>query len=399
MQTPGITRVAIVADGTSQITHAGGTQTVQADDAQQARALVVRELQTQAQSLGRAIPVEISEPSGEWKVWVHPDGRVVDATLPTAQPQPQEPLDTPARRSFLVTEDRSEPAMAGWRGRLNSFGFKLAPGEAEQQRRAATTAVSQHWPGPRTVAVVNGKGGAGKTPTTALLSAVFARNGGAGVLAWDNNQTRGTLGWRTEQGPHESTLMELLPHIEELLGPRTQVGELARFMHHQPRDKYDVLRSKPIALASDQRTTAEDVDRIHALAAKYYRLIIMDSGNDESDALWGRMIEHTNQLVISTTTRDDHAEAGALLLEALRSRDRAAARLANDAVVVVTQADPKATKTDLAHIVDGYRPLARSVVTIPFDPAMVDGVLRFDSLRAATQDAWTYAAAEVARGF
>lgn len=34
----------------------------------------------------------------------------------------------------------------------------------------------------------------GQTPTTVLLSAVFARYGGAGVVAWDANQTRGTLG-------------------------------------------------------------------------------------------------------------------------------------------------------------------------------------------------------------
>lgn len=53
--------------------------------------------------------------------------------------------------------------------------------------------------------MANGKGGAGKTPTTVLLSAVFARYGGAGVVAWDANQTRGTLGWRTEQGPHAAT--------------------------------------------------------------------------------------------------------------------------------------------------------------------------------------------------
>ena len=71
------------------------------------------------------------------------------------------------------------------------------------------------------------------------------------------------------------------------------------------------------ALAHEQRVEPADVDAIHAVAAKYYRLIFIDSGNDESDPMWLRMIDHADQIVVATTTRDDHAEAGALLLEAL----------------------------------------------------------------------------------
>ncbi len=258
--------------------------------------------------------------------------------------------------------------------------------------------MSQHWPGPRTIAIVNGKGGAGKTPTTVLLSAIFALYGGAGVLAWDNNQTRGTLGWRTEQGPHEATLLELLPESEKLLGTGAQSADLAHFVHHQTRDRFDVLRSKPMELASAQRVDAADVDAIHRVASKYYRLIFIDSGNDESDPMWRRMIEHTDRLVVATTTRDDHAEAGALLLEALAQQNDKAQGLAQNAVAVVTQADSKATAADVKRVAEGYRTLARDVASIPFDPAMVDGILRYDALRAATQRAWLAAGAAVARG-
>lgn len=169
-------------------------------------------------------------------------------------------------------------------------------------------------------------------------------------------------------------------------------------MHHQTRDRFDVLRSKPMALAHEQRVEPSDVDAIHAVAAKYYRLIFIDSGNDESDPMWLRMIDHADQLVVATTTRDDHAEAGALLLEALAERDAGSAELARDAVVIVNQADPKSTAADLARVADGYRSLAREAVTVPHDPAMVDGVLRFGSLRPQTQRAWLAAGAAVARG-
>lgn len=302
------------------------------------------------------------------------------------------------RRSFLTEEQREEPATQGVRGLLTRAGVRMSPSDTERAERADRLAVSQHWPGPRTIAVVNGKGGAGKTPTTVLLAAVFARYGGAGVLTWDNNQTRGTLGWRTEQGPHEATLLDLLPQVDRLLSTGAQSADLAHYVHHQTRDRFDVLRSKPMALAQDQRIEPEDVDAIHAVAAKYYRLIFIDSGNDESDPMWRRMIHHADQIVVATTTRDDHAEAGALLLEGLATVDAKAAELARNAVVVVSQADPKATTADVQRVATGYGDLARETVTVPFDPAMVDGVLRHGSLRPATQRAWLAAGAAVARG-
>lgn len=303
------------------------------------------------------------------------------------------------RRSFLQDERREEPARRGARGLLNRVGFSLGPDSRERAVRDDEHAVSRHWPGPRTVAIVNGKGGAGKTPATVLLSAVFAQYGGAGVLAWDNNQTRGTLGWRTETGAHDRTLLELLPQTQRLLGAQGQSADLAHFVHHQPQEKYDVLRSKPIRLAHENRLSPTDVDAIHAVAAKFYRLIIIDSGNDESDPMWLRMIDLADQIVVATTTRDDHAEAGALLLEALEDRDERSARLARESVVVVSQADPKASAADVSEVVAGYRSLAREVVDIPFDREMVDGHLRLRALAAPTQRAWLSAAAAVARGF
>ncbi|WOF22536.1 ATPase [Microbacterium betulae] len=317
------------------------------------------------------------------------------AAVPDSAAAPEEQ----GRRSFLTSEQSAEElATRGWRGALVRAGARIPPGAAERAERDDQAAVAQHWFGPRTIAVVNGKGGAGKTPTTILTAAVFARFGGAGVLAWDNNQTRGTLGWRTEQGPHDATLHELLPETGHLLSSSAQAADLARFVHHQTRDRFDVLRSKPMVLAEQQRIHSDDVDRIHAVAAKYYRLIVMDSGNDESDPMWLRMIDHTDQIVVATTSRAEHAEAGALLLEALATRDARSAALAQNAVAVVSQADPNAPSNEHRKVVDGYRALARDVVSIPYDPAMIGGLLHYGALRPATQRAWLSAAAAAARG-
>ena len=411
-----------------------------------AREAIVERIALIAARRGQPLSAIMQDPNGVWPVIIHGNGRVEENTAKAApEPEPEDVADVPAskdevtaapvaydppqpapasdvhspavqarpesspapealslppstRRSFLATETRQEPATDGFRGVLARMGIRVQPSAAERARRADEQAISQHWAGPRTIAVVNGKGGASKTPTVVLLSAVFARYGGAGVLAWATNQTRGTLGWRTEQGAHESTLLELLPEVPQLLSPTAQSADLARFVHHQTRDKFDVLRSQPMALAENQRIDAADVDDIHSIARKYYRLIFIDSGNDESDPLWQRMIDHTDQLVVATTTRDDHAEAGALLLEALGKRDERSADLAQRAVVVVNQANGKAPKRDALDVASGYSSLARQAVTIPHDPGMVDGILRYSALNRDTQRAWVAAAAAVARG-
>ncbi|HEV7566629.1 MAG TPA: AAA family ATPase, partial [Microbacteriaceae bacterium] len=330
---------------------------------------------------------------------------------PAFEPQPEtrpnpalqtetepEPVPLAGRASFLTEELKPDSAKKGWRGFLAKTGLPIPASAKERIEREETHAVSRHWAGPRTIAIVNGKGGANKTPTTAMLAALFARNGGSGVLAWDNNETRGTLGWRTEQGPHDATVQTLLPNTEHLFSPSAQASDLSHFVHHQTADKYDVLRSNPTMLATQQRITTDDFDRLHSVAAKYFRLIFIDSGNDESAERWLRMIDHTDQLVIATTALGEHAEAGALLLEALAQRDETSARLASQAVVIVSQSEKAGTAADARKVAAGFEPLARRAVSVPFDPAIHGGRLAYSSLTPASRRAWLHAAAAVAEG-
>ncbi|WP_394771403.1 AAA family ATPase [Lacisediminihabitans sp.] len=305
----------------------------------------------------------------------------------------------PARASFLTEMDVEPPAVDGWRGLVaRTTGLQVPPAASELEQRRRVQAVSRHWSGPRGIAVVNGKGGVGKTVTNAMLAAVFARNGGSGVLAWDNNDTRGTLGWRTEKSDHDATVHDLLPQKERLLLPSARVSDLAPFVHHQTSDKYDVLRSNPELLATGQRITQADFDALQLVVTKYYRMIFFDSGNDESAPRWLRMIDHTDQLVVATTALGEAAESGALLLEALHDRDEHSARLAKNAVVVVLQSERNGGMAAAQRIADGFASIARAAVTIPFDRALHGGALRFDSLSRATQDAWLAAGAAVADG-
>lgn len=345
----------------------------------------------------------------------HPTTLPPQATRPPAQQSathrtqhapvmPQEPIPSSpqesreqARQTSLLVESTTQlPARQGWRGALNLLGLHLSPSPTERAARDDVEAVSQHWPGPRTIAVVNGKGGSGKTPTTVLLSAVFARNGGAGVIAWDNNPTRGTLGWRTLQGPHSSSVEDLLPHVEHLLSPAAQAAELATFVHHQPGDRFDVLRSRPEVLANAQPTDAAAFNSVHDVLRKYYRLVLIDSGNDESAPQWRAMIDRADAIVVPTTTRPEHAESARLLLDELARTDAHCAHLAANALVIVSQAS-KAEPTP-EHLVSAFRTITRASTGIPYDPAMSGRPLLLESLAPSTQRAWLAAGAALAAG-
>lgn len=298
------------------------------------------------------------------------------------------------RKSFIAAQPLVGPAQTGVRGALTRIGVRTHPSQREMAQRESVRKVSQHWPGPRTIAIANPKGSANKTPTMVCLSAVFGRYGGAGVLGWDNNETRGTAAWRTHRGPHSSTVLDLLPRYEELLGSRAQAAQLAHYMHHQAADKFDVLWSDQ-STEGEHEMTGDEVDRIHEVAAKYYRLILMDSGNSERASNWRAMIDHADQLVVPCTNVEDTAEAGARMLEALGQRDEHSAALAKSAVAVVSQRTP-GRDPNMARIVHDFGPLVREVVAIPHDRALYSGVINFDALQTKTRRAWLDAAAAVA---
>ena len=328
---------------------------------------------------------------------VAPDRRAVHrapepSMLPRTPVTPRTPLPT-----FLITEPITDPARTGWRGTANRFGLSLAPTSGEVSLRRSVRIVSQHWPGLRTVAVANAKGSASKTPTTIGLAAAFARHGGGGVAAVDNNPTRGTLPWRTEQGPHDASVTDLLPHVERLMTSDASASQLAAFLHHQTEDRYDVLRSKPERLGPP--FTADEFDAVVRVLAKYYRLLVFDSGNDETTPVWQHMIELATQLVVPTLARREWAEAGRLLLTELARSSEHGYNLATNAVVIVSQADERRGLGPALEIARGFEGLVRATAVIPYDPHMVEGHMRWNSLARETRDAWVHAAAMVATGF
>ncbi|WP_420367143.1 MinD/ParA family ATP-binding protein [Curtobacterium sp. L1-20] len=325
----------------------------------------------------------------------------VAAAAPVAPPATEQASpQRQGRQSFLTQESVEEPATTGFRGFLTRAGIRVAPSAAERLHREQVHLVSQHHVGPRTIMLANGKGGAGKTLATVCLSTILARYSGAATVAWDNNQTRGTLGWSTESARHEASVLDLLPNIGRLLGTDAQSADMASYVHHQTRDRYDVLKSKPDVLAAEQRFDAGTVDQVHKVLTKFYRLVLIDSGNDETDPMWLAGLDRTDQLVVPTTTDDKWCESAALLLEQLVAAGGRYRELAENAVVIVGVETSDVTRQKVAEQVRRFKDagLGRDVLTIPYDAGLKARVINYDALQERTKLAWLAAGAAVARG-
>nr|WP_267785050.1 AAA family ATPase [Paenarthrobacter ureafaciens]MCY0975658.1 AAA family ATPase [Paenarthrobacter ureafaciens] len=421
----------INGDNTGVLKINGEEHPYEALDVNDLRQALMKRVIGEAATLGRPVRVTSMDDSGVSYLVVSPAGEVEEeqpeavpedastiieripsatsatTTVTKAPATPAAPTagtsaEAPATRrsireasSFLAAPSAVEPASQGIRGWLNSLGMSLAPSEEELSEREDIRLASKHFAGTRTIAVANQKGGSNKTPTVADLAAVFGRNGGS-VVAWDNNPTTGTLGWRTEKGDHSRSALDVIAAADALLSPTAQSADINAFVHHQSTDKYDVLRSDA-DVAGTHEVTAEEVDILHRVVSKYYRLILMDSGNNHRSAEWNRMIDHADQLVVPTTNEEDRVEAALLTLQGLDLKGERSADLASNAVVIVSERQRGEARLS-QETAEKFRPYVRDVVVVPFDEALKSGQIRFGALQPATRRAWLRAAAAVARG-
>ena len=368
---------------------------------------------------------------GEQDLAVYPDGRVEPLTVVdvagavAAAPAPELPVTPasvaaaaaaappvapltraeakrPTLDDFLQSRPAAPvgPATMGWQAavrRLSGGLISPRPSTFELNHRGAIERVQRSLRGPRTVVVINPKGGAHKTTATLLLAATFGTHRGGSTLAWDNNETRGTLGWRAQPARHQNTAVDLLRDLERFNDIRNaKVGDLDNYTRAQGSTQFDVLASDEDAAASSTIDAAA-FNELHATLSRFYRVIVVDTGNNMRASNWEAAVATADQLVIVSTVREDTAASAAWLVDGLHEKGheekvrQAVTVLASPAKV----ADPQLHDRLHAH----FQSLTRSVLDVPHDPALVDGgTLNFDALTPETREAWLQVTATVADG-
>ena len=329
-----------------------------------------------------------------------------NSSVATAVESPTEEEPGEPRRFMTATDfldrraDAKEngPATWGWRGAVRRWsGGLVSPrmGPAEVAHEQDRSMIQKDFEGPRTIAFINPKGGAAKTTGVLAAGYTFGTIRGGGVAAWDNNETRGTLGIRGTRSNHRNTTRELLEDLERFSDVyQSRIGDLGAFVRSQGDAHFDVL-------ASDERPDvtgmikAQDFDAVHKLLERFYRVILVDTGNNMRAENWLAAADAADLLVVTSTVREDTGYSGLWMLDALQ--DAGYQNLKYKTVTVLS--DPSAqVDTKLANdLVDVYQQRTRGVYRVPYDPALVSGsVVPYAQLSANTRMQWLKACAGMA---
>lgn len=304
-------------------------------------------------------------------------------------------------------EPAQQPAEEGFRGTVNRLSggvLRLQAGPAEVARREARTSVHRGLAGSRTITVANLKGGGAKTTVTYLLGATLGRVRGGNILAWDNNENKGTLGDRAQRAGHDHTAVDVLEHIERFRSPAT-AHEIANFVRRQGDSKFDVLASQNVA--SDREVIdGEAFAEIHAVLRQFYQLLIVDTGNASTAGTWQAAMELADTIVLTAMNKEDSLKTAMATIDVLV--ESGYSNKLSRSVLLVTQPaiagqGRRAAISNQAARLQRTREHAESfgirVVEIPFDPALDDGGnIVFEALLPQTQEAYLKATAMIVDG-
>ncbi|MFE6964810.1 MinD/ParA family protein [Agromyces sp. NPDC057679] len=430
-----------VRSGTVAEVHIGGeVEQVIASSRDALNDRIVEAIRLRAASAGSPLTAQLVDGARSWPLVIHPDGTVTmpDAapghpradeaaptatapvpvsaapasTAPPASPVPAPPARAAAPATAAPTagkptvddllNSRSRPrrdrATTGWRGavrRATRGAISPAPSRAEQSRLERERAVQRRLGGPRTIVILNPKGGAHKTTSTLLLAATFGTLRGGSTLAWDNNETRGTLGWRAQHAPHHRTAVDLLGDLPSFTdADASSLARLDAYVRTQVDARFDVLASDEDATASSTIDAAA-FDRLHEVLAKYYRIILIDTGNNMRASNWIAAVAAADQLVIVSTVREDTAASAAWLLDGLR--EKGFGQKVDEAVTILAAPSARPDPALVDRLESHFSQVTSAVTRVPFDPALVDGgPIDFEALSDGTRDAWLSAAAVIA---
>ncbi|MBB5643459.1 MinD/ParA family ATP-binding protein [Cryobacterium roopkundense] len=292
------------------------------------------------------------------------------------------------------------PALQGWQGairRLTGGLISVSPSGAELAQRNAISAVQRSLSGPRTIVVLNPKGGAHKTTATLLIAATFGIYRGGYTLAWDNNETMGTLGVRAQSARHTNTAVDLLRDLDRFSDVRSaRVGDLDNYVRNQGDAQFDALASDldPAGAAS---IDAVAFRKLHATLSRFYRVLVIDTGNNMRASNWEAAVDTADQLVVVSTIREDTGYGAASLLDGLRRKGHA--DKVAQAVTILASPSKTVDQQLSARLHEHFGQLTRQVLDVPYDPSLVGGgPLNVDTLAPRTRSAWLQATAAIAEG-
>jgi MinD-like ATPase involved in chromosome partitioning or flagellar assembly len=321
-----------------------------------------------------------------------------------------EPLVRGRRSAAILRKENVDdqlPPTTGWQAFLRAVSFGLISpkvGAAELARRSDIAAIQRIYSRPMNIMVAQPLGGVGKTTCSIGLGSTFGIHSALQTLVWDNNETMGTAGVRTNSNDSTRTVWDLLRVLESFETVQARKGELSYYTRHQGNNGFHVLVSDedPDRMKS---IGVEEFNRLHTVVARFYDTIIVDTGNNTRSANWLAAVEVTDQLVIPTTLKRNAVVSALRMIEQLESMSDHTGNprykdLVANAVVLVTQgAGWKEATAEQKKLREALSAAVRTVVDIPYDTALDTGsIIDWQLVGDPARRAFERASAEIANG-
>ena len=326
------------------------------------------------------------EPSPRWR-------SLLDRALPHGRPATGDDVEDHERRLPTPrTQGRPEPP----------DGY---PQAIEWQAPPAPTGVDQmagvlrsDLGGPRVIAFANPKGGVHKTTATVLCAATVGSVRGRGVLAWDDNELRGTLGLRAGSARHARTIRHLIRDLAEveMTSGYELTDRLDDYLRHASDGTYDVLAGEENPRFA-QRLDPYTVRRVLELLCRTHDVVCVDTGNNVESANWQTVLQMADQLVLTTVPREDAAFTADWMLDLLV--EAGMDRLVKNAVTLLSCPTPGRSPL-LDDLAAHFTTRTRAVTVVPYDPQLESGSsIEYPQLHPQTKRAWLRAAAVILEPF
>jgi MinD-like ATPase involved in chromosome partitioning or flagellar assembly len=286
--------------------------------------------------------------------------------------------------------------MPAQRPLLGAIEWRTAPAAGANDHMIAS--LRRDLGGPRVLAFANPKGGVHKTTATVLCAATIGSVRGRGVVAWDDNELRGTLGLRAGSARHARTISHLVTELAEVEthAGYALAGRIDDFLRHASDGSYDVLAGE-----EDPRFARHldpyIVRRVLDLLRRTHDVICVDTGNNVESANWQTVLQSCDQLVITSVPREDAAFTADWMLDILQ--EAGMDDLVSNAVTLLSLPTPRPSPMveDLAR---HFATRTRAVTVVPYDPVLETGAsIEYSMLSPATRQAWLEAAGVIMAPF
>jgi MinD-like ATPase involved in chromosome partitioning or flagellar assembly len=280
---------------------------------------------------------------------------------------------------------------SGWRKFVYYLTLKLwNPGDSPKvkARKAMDARIGAAFEGgTKFIPVLTRKGGVGKTTISTLLGMALAQVREDRVIAIDANPDRGTLAERVSKSTRFT--------VRDVVNRAAAIDGFSEFSNMVSRDetRLDVLASDADPMLSEAFNEG-DYNVVADMAARYYSVVITDCGTGIVHSVMRPTLQRASAIVIVSGGSVDEARLASETLTWLEANGYG--ELVRNSVVALNTATQATLLVKLDEIEQHFKTRVRSVIRIPYDPALAAGsVVKFNELKKQTRDAARDLAAEV----